>query len=159
MQLAIWYTTQIGDTPFPASPTKYMCLEITSPLISCSVERWKIYVFTILVKSSFSLYCTAQNSISLCLSSLCRCSIFSWILTQTSILNHNNTVLYFGHGGLHGLNEAIYYGLPIVSIPVWADGEESVQKLVKKGVAVRVDKWASADDMYKAIVTVRDDHR
>jgi UDP:flavonoid glycosyltransferase YjiC (YdhE family) len=68
-------------------------------------------------------------------------------------------VLYFGHGGLHGLNEAIYYGLPIVSIPVWADGEESVQKLVKKGVAVRVDKWASADDMYKAIVTVRDDHR
>ena len=28
---------------------------------------------------------------------------------QASILSHNKTILYFGHGGLNGLNEAIKF--------------------------------------------------
>ena len=76
---------------------------------------------------------------------------------QASILSHNKTVLYFGHGGQNGLNEAIKFRMPMVAMPVFSDGEDTVNKLVERGACVSVPKDSDADTIYQAIVRVRDD--
>ena len=50
---------------------------------------------------------------------------------QNSILAHNKTVLYFGHGGLNGLNEAIKYRKPMLSMPIWSDGWDTTNRSVR----------------------------
>jgi hypothetical protein len=52
---------------------------------------------------------------------------------------------YFGHGGVNGLQEAIHFRKPIVAMPLWADGEDNVNRLVRRGAAIRVDKNSNAD--------------
>lgn len=79
------------------------------------------------------------------------------VLPQSSILSHEKTLLYFGHGGVNGLHEAVYFRKPIVAMPVWWDGRESIDRMVKRGVALSVPKDSGADAIYEAIVTVRDD--
>ena len=79
------------------------------------------------------------------------------ILPQSSILSDNKTLLYFGHGGVNGLHEAAYFGKPIVAMPVWWDGRESIERMVKRGVALSVPKGSGADAIYDAVVRVRDD--
>ena len=79
------------------------------------------------------------------------------ILPQSSILSHNKTLLYFGHGGVNGLHEAAYFGKPVVAMPVWWDGRESIERMVKRGVALSVPKGSGADAIYDAVVRVRDD--
>ena len=79
------------------------------------------------------------------------------VLPQASILSHEKTLLYFGHGGVNGLHEAVHFRKPIVAMPVWWDGRESIQRMVKRGVALSVPKDSGADAIYDAIVAVRDD--
>ena len=81
------------------------------------------------------------------------------LLPQQSILAHPKIILYFGHGGVNGLQEAVHYRKPIVAMPLWADGEDNVRRLVEKGVAVRVTKEDNADTFYRAVVRARDDKR
>ena len=69
---------------------------------------------------------------------------------QASILSHNKTILYFGHGGLNGLNEAIKFRKLTVAMPVWSDGEDTVNKLVERGACVSVPKNSDADAIYQA---------
>ncbi len=80
-------------------------------------------------------------------------------LPQESILKHPKIIVYFGHGGVNGLHEAIVNRKPIVAMGVWADGQDNIQRLRDKGVAIEVYKGDSADDIYKAVTTVRDDPR
>ena len=44
-------------------------------------------------------------------------------------------------------------------MPVWSDGEDTVNKLVERGACVSVPKNSDADTIYQAIVGVRDDPR
>ena len=78
---------------------------------------------------------------------------------QQSILAHNNTVLYFGHGGINGLHEAAHFGVPIVSLPVWADGAENAHRLVELGVAETVTKQSSSREIFYTIKKVLNDER
>ena len=79
------------------------------------------------------------------------------ILNSRTPCRHNKTILYFGHGGLNGLNEAIKFRKLTVAMPVWSDGEDTVNKLVKRGACVSVPKDSDADAIYEAIVGVLDD--
>ena len=69
---------------------------------------------------------------------------------QASILSHNKTVLFFGHGGTNGLNEAIKYRKLVVAMPVWSDQEDNVIKLVRRGACVSIPKDSDADAIYQA---------
>jgi UDP:flavonoid glycosyltransferase YjiC (YdhE family) len=53
--------------------------------------------------------------------------------------------VYFGHGGVNGLQEAIHNRKPIVGMPLWADGEDNVNRLANRGAAIKVDKNSNAD--------------
>ncbi|XP_065202682.1 UDP-glycosyltransferase UGT5-like [Planococcus citri] len=62
----------------------------------------------------------------------------SW-LPQKDILAHPNVKLFMSHGGLLGLNEAIYAGVPILGIPIFADQLTNVNHLKNLGAAEVLD--------------------
>ena len=80
-------------------------------------------------------------------------------LPQQSILAHPKVILYFGHGGVNGLHEAIHFRKPIVAMAIWSDGKDNLQRLREKGVAEEVLKGDDADTIYNTIIKVRDNAR
>ncbi|XP_011690798.1 PREDICTED: UDP-glucuronosyltransferase 2C1-like [Wasmannia auropunctata] len=58
---------------------------------------------------------------------------------QLSVLCHSNTRLLIYHGGLLGLQEAIYCGVPILGIPVFGDHRLNMAYVVEKGLALQLD--------------------
>ena len=61
-----------------------------------------------------------------------------WI-PQVAVLKHPNTRVFVTHGGLMGTQEATYYGVPMIGIPVFGDQIKNINILVEKNVAVLVD--------------------
>ncbi|KAJ0172133.1 hypothetical protein K1T71_012106 [Dendrolimus kikuchii] len=71
---------------------------------------------------------------------------------QPSILAHPNCVLFITHGGLLSTTETVYFGVPIIGIPIFADQFTNVIRAVRRGIALRVDlSNAMADDLKIAI--------
>ncbi|XP_071565134.1 UDP-glucosyltransferase 2 [Temnothorax nylanderi] len=58
---------------------------------------------------------------------------------QLSVLCHPNTRLLINHGGLLGLQEAIYCGIPILGIPLFGDHHLNMAYVVEKGLALQLD--------------------
>lgn len=52
---------------------------------------------------------------------------------------HPLTKAFITHGGTNGLYEAIYHGIPMVGIPMFADQHDNIAHMVAKGAAVQVD--------------------
>lgn len=57
-----------------------------------------------------------------------------WI-PQIAVLRHKNTRAFITHGGLMGTQEAVYYGIPMIGIPVFADQVKNVKALMYKNLA------------------------
>ncbi|XP_069675801.1 UDP-glycosyltransferase UGT5-like [Periplaneta americana] len=58
---------------------------------------------------------------------------------QLEVLKHPNVRVFITHGGLLGVQEAIYAGVPMVGIPIMHDQPLNVKNCVSKGVAVQLD--------------------
>ncbi|XP_025985910.1 UDP-glucosyltransferase 2 isoform X2 [Solenopsis invicta] len=58
---------------------------------------------------------------------------------QQSILAHPNIKLFIYQGGLQSTEEAVYYTVPLIGLPVLADQITQVNKMVSLGVAKRLD--------------------
>lgn len=52
---------------------------------------------------------------------------------------HPNTRLLINHGGLLGIQEAIYCGVPILGIPLFGDHHLNMAYVVEKGLALQLD--------------------
>ncbi|XP_038207504.1 UDP-glycosyltransferase UGT5-like [Zerene cesonia] len=77
---------------------------------------------------------------------------------QQSILAHRNCVLFITHGGQLSTTEAVYFGKPIIAIPVFADQFINAERAVQKGFAKRVDlSYTMADDIKVAIGEILND--
>ncbi|XP_012674132.2 UDP-glucuronosyltransferase 2C1-like isoform X2 [Clupea harengus] len=80
--------------------------------------------------------------------------IYNWI-PQNDLLGHPKTKAFITHGGSNGLYEAIYHGVPLVGIPLFADQPDNIFILEKKGVAVNLDLYhMDSDDLVEGLRTV-----
>lgn len=57
-------------------------------------------------------------------------------LPQFDVMNHPNIKCYLGHGGLLGLSEAVYVGLPMILIPMFGDQFHNSAAAKTRGSAV-----------------------
>uniref|UniRef100_A0A1Y1KFZ1 Uncharacterized protein n=1 Tax=Photinus pyralis TaxID=7054 RepID=A0A1Y1KFZ1_PHOPY len=67
--------------------------------------------------------------------------IISRWFPQTDVLKHPNIKLFITQGGLQSMEEAIFEGVPMVGMPVFADQPGNVQKMVRKGFGLYVNIW------------------
>ncbi|XP_018052935.1 PREDICTED: UDP-glucuronosyltransferase 2A3-like isoform X2 [Atta colombica] len=59
-------------------------------------------------------------------------------LPQFDIMNHRNVKCYLGHGGLLGLSESVYVGLPMILVPIYGDQFHNSAAAETRGAAVVV---------------------
>ncbi|XP_033475181.2 UDP-glucuronosyltransferase 2A1-like isoform X3 [Epinephelus lanceolatus] len=83
--------------------------------------------------------------------------IYDWI-PQNDLLGHPKTRAFITHGGSNGIYEAIYHGVPMVGIPMFADQPQNMVHMKAKGAAVTVDvNLMKSEDLRDAINTVIND--
>ncbi|XP_075853925.1 UDP-glucuronosyltransferase 2B31-like isoform X2 [Microcebus murinus] len=83
--------------------------------------------------------------------------LFKW-MPQNDLLGHPKTKAFVTHGGANGVYEAIYHGVPMVGIPLFADQPDNIAHMKAKGAAVRVDfNTMSSTDLLSALKTVIND--
>ncbi|XP_072137270.1 UDP-glucuronosyltransferase 2A1-like isoform X1 [Mobula birostris] len=80
--------------------------------------------------------------------------LYDW-LPQNDLLGHPKTRAFITHGGTNGIYEAIYHGIPMVGIPLFADQPDNLAHMKVKGVA-EVLNFATlrAQDLVDALNTV-----
>ncbi|XP_004477626.1 UDP-glucuronosyltransferase 2A3 [Dasypus novemcinctus] len=80
--------------------------------------------------------------------------LYEWI-PQNDLLGHPKTKAFVTHGGMNGLYEAIYHGVPVVGIPMFADQPDNIAHMKAKGAAVDVDlNTMTSADLLGALRTV-----
>ncbi|KAM4578614.1 UDP-glucuronosyltransferase 2C1-like [Fundulus diaphanus] len=83
--------------------------------------------------------------------------IFSWI-PQNDLLGHPKTRAFITHGGTNGIYEAIYHGVPMVGIPMFADQPDNMVHMEAKGAAVIQNlNFMTTESLRDAIKTVIND--
>ncbi|XP_014324992.2 UDP-glucuronosyltransferase 2C1-like [Xiphophorus maculatus] len=63
--------------------------------------------------------------------------IYDWI-PQNDLLGHPKTKVFITHGGANGIYEAIYHGVPMVGIPMFADQPDNMVHMDAKGASLTV---------------------
>ncbi|XP_074130813.1 UDP-glucuronosyltransferase 2B17-like isoform X4 [Sminthopsis crassicaudata] len=82
---------------------------------------------------------------------------FDWI-PQNDLLGHPKTKAFITHGGTNGIYEAIYHGIPMIGVPMFADQPDNIAHMKAKGAAVEVDfNSMTTEDMLNALKTVIND--
>ncbi|XP_025898952.1 UDP-glucuronosyltransferase 2A1-like isoform X3 [Nothoprocta perdicaria] len=64
--------------------------------------------------------------------------IYDWI-PQNDLLGHPLAKAFITHGGTNGIYEAIYHGIPLVGMPMFADQHDNIAHMRAKGAAVELD--------------------
>ncbi|XP_072036741.1 UDP-glucuronosyltransferase 2A2-like [Amphiura filiformis] len=83
--------------------------------------------------------------------------VVDWI-PQNDLLGHPQIKAFVYHCGLNGVWEAVYHGVPMVAVPLFADQYDNAQRLVSRGMAVKVDiSTLTSDELAQAIRTVISD--
>lgn len=68
---------------------------------------------------------------------------------------HPLTKVFITHGGTNGIYEAIYHGIPLVGIPMFADQHDNIAHMRAKGAAVELDFGTlKTEDLVDAVNTV-----
>ncbi|XP_043762517.1 UDP-glucuronosyltransferase 2B4-like isoform X3 [Cervus elaphus] len=80
--------------------------------------------------------------------------LYKWI-PQNDLLGHPKTKAFITHGGTNGIYEAIYHGIPMVGLPLFADQPDNIERVKAKGAAVRLDlQTMSSRDLLNALKEV-----
>ncbi|XP_015426915.1 PREDICTED: UDP-glucuronosyltransferase 2B31-like isoform X2 [Myotis davidii] len=83
--------------------------------------------------------------------------LYKWI-PQNDLLGHPKTKAFITHGGTNGIYEAIYHGIPMVGLPMFAEQPDNIVHMKTKGAAVRLDfNTISSTDLLNALKTVIND--
>ncbi|XP_026364789.1 UDP-glucuronosyltransferase 2A1 isoform X3 [Ursus americanus] len=80
--------------------------------------------------------------------------LYDWI-PQNDLLGHPKTKAFITHGGTNGIYEAIYHGVPMVGVPMFADQPDNIAHMKAKGAAVEVNiNTMTSEDLLTALRTV-----
>ena len=73
---------------------------------------------------------------------------------------HPNIRLFITQGGLQSIQEAVYFGVPLLGLPLHFDQFKNMNLLKQKGVALILDKTSlKADDIVNKIQILLHDER
>eukprot|EP00041_Stephanoeca_diplocostata_P019471 m.420193 g.420193 ORF g.420193 m.420193 type:complete len:516 (-) comp21314_c0_seq2:1313-2860(-) len=62
----------------------------------------------------------------------------SWF-NQNDLLGHEAVMAFLSHGGLNGVSEAAYHGVPVVGFPLFGDQWDNIARLQYRGMAEMID--------------------
>ncbi|CAN0478538.1 unnamed protein product [Rangifer tarandus platyrhynchus] len=80
--------------------------------------------------------------------------LYDWI-PQNDLLGHPKAKAFITHGGTNGIYEAIYHGVPMVGVPMFADQPDNIAHMKAKGAAVEVNiNTMTSADLFNALRTV-----
>ncbi|XP_076006897.1 UDP-glucuronosyltransferase 2C1 [Genypterus blacodes] len=83
--------------------------------------------------------------------------LYNWI-PQNDLLGHPKTKAFITHGGTNGMYEAIYHGVPMVAIPLFADQPHNMIHMQEKGAAIITSiNLMTTEDFRDTINTVIND--
>nr|XP_054586196.1 UDP-glucuronosyltransferase 2A3 isoform X5 [Nothobranchius furzeri] len=83
--------------------------------------------------------------------------LYDWI-PQNDLLGHPKARAFITHGGANGIYEAIYHGVPMVGIPIFAEQPDNMVHMKAKGAAVVLKlNFMTSEDLRDAINTVIND--
>ncbi|XP_008580742.1 PREDICTED: UDP-glucuronosyltransferase 2A3 isoform X1 [Galeopterus variegatus] len=83
--------------------------------------------------------------------------LYDWI-PQNDLLGHPKTKAFITHGGMNGVYEAIYHGVPMVGIPMFGDQPDNIAHMKAKGAAVEISfNTMTHADLLRALRTVIND--
>ncbi|CAH0555382.1 unnamed protein product [Brassicogethes aeneus] len=63
--------------------------------------------------------------------------VSKWV-PQTDILAHRNMIVFITHGGILSTTESIFYGVPMIGIPLFGDQRMNVARSVKNGHTIHL---------------------
>ena len=87
------------------------------------------------------------------------CAVFVTKLFR-AFVEHQNTKALLSHGGLNGIHEAAYHGLPMVGIPLFGDHFDNMERAVAKGMALKLDiSTLTEDTLFETATRVIKDPR
>ncbi|ESN93835.1 hypothetical protein HELRODRAFT_186053 [Helobdella robusta] len=83
--------------------------------------------------------------------------ISDW-LPQNQLLSRKEVVLFITHGGNNGQFEALYHGVPMLTIPLFGDQPKNAQRIVEKHFGEMLDfRKLSVEEMTKKIRMIIED--
>ncbi|XP_045389030.1 UDP-glucuronosyltransferase 2A3 [Lemur catta] len=83
--------------------------------------------------------------------------LYDW-LPQNDLLGHPKTKAFITHGGINGIYEAIYHGVPMVGIPIFGDQSDNIAHMKAKGAALEVNfNTIATADLLRALRAVIND--
>uniref|UniRef100_A0A8C5LSX3 2-hydroxyacylsphingosine 1-beta-galactosyltransferase n=2 Tax=Leptobrachium leishanense TaxID=445787 RepID=A0A8C5LSX3_9ANUR len=79
-------------------------------------------------------------------------------LPQNDLLGNPKIKTFLSHGGLNGIYEAMYHGVPVVGIPLFGDHYDTMTRVQAKGMGILLEwKKMTEDNLYKALTQVIND--
>ncbi|XP_055588372.1 UDP-glycosyltransferase UGT5-like isoform X1 [Uranotaenia lowii] len=80
--------------------------------------------------------------------------VLPWV-PQAAVLSNQRTRLLISHGGLLSLQEASWYGVPVVAVPFFVDQQSNADKLERTGVGAKLlPKDINEENLRKSILKV-----
>ncbi|XP_032311292.1 UDP-glycosyltransferase UGT5 [Drosophila ananassae] len=74
-------------------------------------------------------------------------------LPQGDVLAHPNVKVFIAHGGLFGIQEAVYHGVPVLGMPVYGDQSLNLQRGKSLGCALVLDyRRLSEDELRSSLI-------
>lgn len=85
--------------------------------------------------------------------------LFSWV-PQRDVFGHPKIRAFISHGGYNSFQEAAFAGVPILSVPLFADQYANMRKVEKHGIGLGMDKLKITEDyVTQKLKTLLEDDR
>ncbi|KAG8454043.1 hypothetical protein GDO86_000614 [Hymenochirus boettgeri] len=76
-------------------------------------------------------------------------------LPQNDLLGHPKIKTFLSHGGLNGIFEAMYHGVPVVGIPLFGDHYDTMTRVQAKGMGILLEwKKMTEDNLFTSLMEV-----